>query len=198
METKTIDQEVQELTQHEIPFGQKLVLAGFKQVSVEQLENRFGLPAIRAKLPNKEDEAVSEWFKEKKIKPEDFEINEAQHLKSIGILWIRGVKTVRTRKMFVGFKINKEDVFEKIEFDYGDTNIVAKVAMDPFSKYIGDVIPDRIYSAIARAESLGLSRDNMLVAYPCIGTEKRPDPVLVYPYPTDADPKGMLEIGYWE
>jgi hypothetical protein len=186
-----VAQEIESMTtdQETLPLGQKILRAGFKRLTMADLQARFALDAVNRRL---DEEMVAAYPLPDNIDPKrviarritrtyreappDF----AADLAPAGG-WFQRAQTI------------------KVSIPRGASGFRrARVCIDPLESYIGDVIPDRVYSSMAKAIALGFKRDLFAVAYPVIEAVQLKDPILVYPWPTATNPDQYLENDMWE
>jgi hypothetical protein len=184
-----VAEEIESMTETELPLGQRLLKAGFKAITMAGLRERFAIDSLNASL-NGQDEAkaVAACLARHNLNPKRTIVDSAEHLKSIGRCWVR----YRTKGLF-GFSSQHLE-----SSDHTYTRREARVAIDPLASYIGDAVPERVIGSMGKAVALGLDKSRFKVAYPVVESIKQPDPILLYPWPTDADRDGYLEIDMWE
>ena len=176
-----------------VPVAQRLLRAGFKKITKEQIRERLSCDLIEAKA----NRVLYDKFK-LSLKDKDVPIEVI--LKKDTPYW--------------GYRIN-DSLGSYARYD--STPIYAcEVEMKPLNEYVEEVIPDRVLDSIASAHSHGAT--DFKVAYPVLsndtGTAKKEyatdidkagKPKKQIPLPETKDPivvaifgESMIEIDFWE
>ena len=161
------------LLEEDIPLGQRILSAGYKVITKEQLEERFCCDKI---TEGERQKAVA--LLEEKIK-----IYRNSH-------WWR-------KRAHITFKDRYDYIFISNGWETFKTSehyLTCQLEDRPLDDYVADKIPDRCLIQVKKARSLGIIYFN--VVYPVLKKRQLKDPIIVGSTNDNFDP--MYEIDFWE
>jgi hypothetical protein len=165
----------EELTDRDLPLGQRLLKAGYKVITMEQLEKRFCCDKITGIEIEKAKEKIAQNVK--KFRQSHWWRRKA--LKKI---------VVATRYNIIEAK--NWDGSCKFQEKYKNCILETK----PIDDFVANVIPERCLISLKKARQIGMSHFNVI--YPVMDRSRLKDPVIVGASNDKFDP--MYEIDFWE
>ena len=196
MLTKTVEPIEKQLSQSylkSLPFGQRMLRAGFKMVKRKDLEDRLGVTCYNKKQKDRSRQKAQR-------------ICDLLNKKRKENIFVRTIWRDRKNKYFTHKEYGENGIYYEVgykgycyplcysrkrrrgeKYYYYKTNLI-EIKFEALGKYIGDIIPDRCIESIKEARKLGCKHFHVVTTQEKVYD----DPIII------ATEKQKLEEPYFE